>query len=91
MYCTTELSCARRRSAHFWRRALTPLDATRPHPTRTIPQLLEGKPGAPKFLLHVAPGEFSDSQIVVMLGENGAERVWRRDMAAPAGMAQRMA
>ena len=30
-----------------------------------------GKPGSPKFTLHVAPGEFSDSQIVVMLGENG--------------------
>ena len=34
-------------------------------------QMLEGKPGAPKFTLHVKAGEFSDSQIVVMLGENG--------------------
>lgn len=34
-------------------------------------QLLRGKPGAPPFQLRVQPGEFSDSQIVVMLGENG--------------------
>lgn len=32
---------------------------------------LIGKPGAPPFQLHVRPGEFSDSQIIVMLGENG--------------------
>ena len=34
-------------------------------------QDLFGKPGSPKFTLHVKAGEFSDSQIVVMLGENG--------------------
>ena len=32
---------------------------------------LIGKPGAPPFSLSVRAGEFSDSQIVVMLGENG--------------------
>jgi ATP-binding cassette, sub-family E, member 1 len=32
---------------------------------------LIGKPGAPPFTLHVKGGDFSDSQIIVMLGENG--------------------
>jgi ATP-binding cassette, sub-family E, member 1 len=56
--------------------ALTPLSARLIcPPTRTPPhsllQVLEGKPGSSKFALHIMPGEFSDSQIVVMLGENG--------------------
>lgn len=37
----------------------------------SMSKALMGKPGAPPFKLHVKAGDFSDSQIVVMLGENG--------------------
>jgi ATP-binding cassette, sub-family E, member 1 len=32
---------------------------------------MQGLPGSTKFVLHVEPGDFSDSEIIVMLGENG--------------------
>jgi ATP-binding cassette, sub-family E, member 1 len=49
-------------------------EAAKPTSRYTYPKMykiLEGKPNAPKFRLNVNPGEFSDSQIIVMLGENG--------------------
>jgi ATP-binding cassette subfamily E protein 1 len=48
--------------------------ATKPTSRYVYPDMsktLKGKPDAPPFTLHVKAGEFSDSQIVVMLGENG--------------------
>ena len=48
--------------------------AVKPTSRYTYPAMsktLKGKPDAPPFTLHVKAGEFSDSQIVVMLGENG--------------------
>ena len=49
-------------------------EAAKPTARYTYPDMakkLVGKPGAPPFSLRVKAGEFSDSQIVVMLGENG--------------------
>ena len=49
-------------------------EAAKPTARYSYPDMtkkLVGKPGAPPFKLNVKAGEFSDSQIVVMLGENG--------------------
>ena len=64
MRSLTRAASARLTTTH---RAPTLTPTTRPSPA----QVLEGKPGSTKFALHVRAGEFSDSQIVVMLGENG--------------------
>jgi len=49
-------------------------EAAKPTSRFTYPEMikkLSGAPGTEGFTLKVCPGEFSDSQIVVMLGENG--------------------
>lgn len=49
-------------------------EAAKPTARYTYPYMkkkLMGKPGSPEFELEVMPGDFSDSQIIVMLGENG--------------------
>ena len=49
-------------------------EAAKPTSRYVYPAMVKkliGKPGAPPFSLRVRAGDFSDSQIVVMLGENG--------------------